>query len=53
MEDYLLACQKFLKQSHEVTRLAKERANFKLSTTLISFHFLNIDYRTTMIAIIV
>jgi hypothetical protein len=27
MDDHLLACQRFLKESHTVTRLAKERAS--------------------------
>jgi hypothetical protein len=28
MDDHLLACQQFLEESHEVTRLANERASF-------------------------
>jgi hypothetical protein len=28
MEDHLLACQQFLKESHEVTRVANDRATF-------------------------
>jgi hypothetical protein len=28
MDDHLLACQQFFKESHEVTRIANEQASF-------------------------
>jgi hypothetical protein len=47
MDDHLLACQPFLKESHIVSRIAKEQAFCKL-TILMTFHFLE---RLTVITV--
>jgi hypothetical protein len=42
MDDHLLACQSFLKECHEVTRVAKERASFLKINGILFLERLNV-----------